>query len=63
MSPANIGPRECAKRLAFGVAMSAGGAAAGTALLFFNAGRAWRLLLFFPFWLAALGLLQARGKT
>ena len=63
MKIANIGPREGQKRLGFGLAMLALAIGMAAGLIFFHAGSSWRLLLFIPFWLAALGLLQAREKT
>jgi hypothetical protein len=59
----NLGPRESRKRLVFGFAMLALGAGLIAALEVLHAGRLWRLVLFFPFWLAALGLIEAREKT
>ena len=60
---ANIGPREILKRRVFGIAALAAGAAFAFALFAMDAPRAYRLLIFFPIWLAALGLFQAREKT
>jgi hypothetical protein len=59
----NLGPRESRKRLVFGFAMLALGAGLIAALEVLHAGRTWRLVLFLPFWLAALGLIEAREKT
>lgn len=39
------------------------GVGAGFVLMIFNAPRWWRLVIFFPIWLAGLGLMQARDKT
>lgn len=63
MSVTNLGPKESRKRLVFGLAMLALGAGLIAALEVLHAGRTWRLVLFFPFWLAALGLIEAREKT
>ena len=62
-SAANIGPRERRKRTLMGVVMLivAVGALAGLAAT--GVHRAWRLALFVPFWLAALGWFQARQRT
>ena len=59
----NIGPREQRKRRLMGiVALTVG---VGLAFLFVvtDAPRWSRLVIFFPVWLAGLGLLQAREKT
>ena len=63
MSAVNIGPRESRKRRVMGLA-----ALAASALLAFvvvASGAPWwtRVAIFFPVWLAALGLLQARERT
>ena len=60
---ANIGPRERRKRLLMGVGMLAVGAASALALIATGVPRAWRIGLFFPFWMGALGIFQAREKT
>src|SRR6266481_1211776 len=60
---ANIGPRETLKRRVFGIAALAAGAVFAFALFAMDAPRAYRILIFFPIWLAALGLFQAREKT
>lgn len=59
----NIGPRERAKRLKFGVMALAVGLLATAALVATGAGRGWRGLLFLPFFAAGLGYFQARRKT
>jgi hypothetical protein len=59
----NIGPREQRKRKVFGVIALAVGAATAFLLITFGAPRWARLVIFFPIWLAGLGLLQAREKT
>jgi len=59
----NIGPNERRKRLIWG------GAALVTSVLFTVAlaaggiDRRWRLVVFVPLWIAALGVFQAREKT
>jgi hypothetical protein len=59
----NIGPGETRKRRVMGVAALAAGAALAFGLVV--AGAPWwsRAAVFFPVWLAALGLLQARERT
>ena len=59
----NIGPRERRKRRVMGVA--ALGAGAALAFVLVVSGAPWwsRVVVFFPVWLAALGLLQAREQT
>lgn len=59
----NIGPRQRRVRLTSGVVGIAAGVIGLVALIAFDAPRMWRLLLFFPFGLGALGVLQYRGKT
>ena len=59
----NIGPREQVKRRVMGlVALTVG---VGTAFMLVANGspRPLRLIVFFPFWIAGLGLLQTREKT
>jgi len=57
----NLGPGERRKRLIFGAAALLG--ALGLSLTGFIGAFYQRLFLFLLFWLAALGLLQAREKT
>jgi hypothetical protein len=60
---ANISLQERRKRLMAGVLnllLAAGGLAV---LIFFGAGRWWRLALFVPLYLAASGVFQWRDKT
>lgn len=61
--PVNIGPRERRKRRLMGFAALAFGAALAFALVMLDAPKWSRLALFFPIWIAALGLFQAREKT
>lgn len=62
-SAINIGPGETRKRRVLGIAALAAGALLAFALVV--AGAPWwsRVFVFFPVWLAALGLLQARERT
>jgi hypothetical protein len=60
----NLGPKESRKRLVFGLAMAALGIVMAAGLSLVPAADVyWRLLLFLPFWLAVLNLLQAKEKT
>lgn len=60
---ANIGRRERRKRLLFGLAGFAAGAAVETALAVRGAPAWWRVAVFAAFWLGALGVMQASGHT
>lgn len=60
---ANIGPRERARRLRLGAAAFVVSIAAAAALIGTGAPRAWRVTLFAPLLVAALGFFQARDKT
>lgn len=59
----NIGPREQRKRRVMGVVALTVGVAFAFLLVVTGAPRALRLVVFFPVWIAGLGLLQAREKT
>jgi hypothetical protein len=60
----NLGPVETRKRMMFGAAMLTLGVAATAVVFFLHVRRgAWLLLLFIPFWLGTLGLLQGREST
>jgi hypothetical protein len=59
----NIGPKEIRKRRILGFAALSAGALLAFALFALNAPRPLRLFVFFPIWLAGLGLFQAREKT
>lgn len=59
----NIGPKESRKRLMMGAAAFALGVGILVALMLTGANRWWRIVLFLPFWMGALGLFQAMGKT
>ncbi|MGI9106884.1 MAG: hypothetical protein ACR2G4_11620 [Pyrinomonadaceae bacterium] len=60
---ANIGPREQRKRRLLGIVALTVGVAAAFVLVVYGAPRGLRAVVFFPIWLAGLGLLQAREKT
>lgn len=59
----NIGPREQRKRRLLGIVALTVGVAAAFVLVVMEAPRPSRAVVFFPVWLAGLGLLQAREKT
>lgn len=59
----NIGPGEIRKRVRFGVLMLAAGLVLAAVMIAGGVERWWRVALFLPFWLAALGYFQAREKT
>ena len=59
----NIGPQQRRKRYVMGALMLGVGLVAGYALLLLPLDRYWRLLLFYPFAVGALGFFQAREKT
>jgi len=59
----NIGAREQRKRRLLGIVALTIGVAAAFVLVVYDAPRALRAVIFFPIWLAGLGLLQAREKT
>lgn len=60
---ANIGPRGRRQRRILGLWMVAVGLLAVGAFIVAGLAPAWTLLAFVPFWLGALGLLQARERT
>lgn len=60
---ANIGPRQIRRRWKMGVIGGTVALVTLAALLYADAPRAARLILFVPLWTAALGFLQAREKT
>ena len=60
---ANIGPRERRKRRLLGIVSLTVAVAVAFVLVAFGAPRWSRLVVFFPLWMAGLGLLQAREKT
>ncbi|HEV2914854.1 MAG TPA: hypothetical protein VGX92_16370 [Pyrinomonadaceae bacterium] len=59
----NIGPREIRKRRLLGVVALTVGVAAAFLLVIYGAPRPSRAVIFFPIWIAGLGLMQAREKT
>ncbi len=59
----NIGPRERAKRMRFGVIAGAITAAVGTAAIALNAPVWARAFVFLPALMAGYGVFQAREKT
>jgi hypothetical protein len=60
---ANIGPRERRKRRVLGIVSLTVAVGVAFLLVSFGAPRWSRLVVFFPLWMAGLGLLQAREKT
>lgn len=60
---ANIGARERRRRLTLGLTLLWFGVMLAIALVVAEVNRLWRFTLFFPFWVAAIGVLQAREKT
>jgi hypothetical protein len=59
----NIGPREVRKRRLLGIVAFTVGVGLAFLLVIFEAPRLLRLIIFFPIWIAGLGLFQAREKT
>ena len=59
----NIGPRGRRRRFALGLVMGAVGLVAVAALIVAGAAPGWVLAAFVPFWVGALGLIQARERT
>jgi hypothetical protein len=60
---ANIGAHERRKRLIFGIVASGVGVVIAVLLVVIHAPLVWRLPLFLPFYVGALGIFQARDKT
>lgn len=60
---ANIGPRERKRRLRFGLGAGGLSLIAAVLLIAGAASPGWRLTLFVPLFLAALGYFQARDRT
>ena len=58
----NIGPREQRKRRVLGIVALTVGVGTAFVLVIYDAPRWSRLVIFFPIWIAGLGLLQAREK-
>jgi hypothetical protein len=59
----NIGPTERRKRMWVGLAGLGLGIVIAVALVGMGAPRLWRVPVLFPFWVGALGFVQARDKT
>jgi hypothetical protein len=59
----NIGPSERRMRIRFGVGFLAASFLLAAILLATSVGRPWRLVVFVPLWIGALGVFQAREKT
>ncbi len=59
----NIGPRERRKRRLLGIVALAIGVGIAFTLVVLEAPRWSRAIVFFPVWMAGLGLLQSREKT
>lgn len=59
----NINARERRKRRLLGLVALGAGIALACVFVVMDASRTWRLLVFPPFWFAALGLLQARESV
>jgi len=59
----NIGTRERRKRRVFGIVALTIGVGLAFMLVVFGAPRWSRVVVFFPIWMAGLGLLQSREKT
>lgn len=62
-NPGNIGPREQAKRRVMGIIFLVVGVVLVFLMIAYDAPRLSRAAVFFPLWMAGLGLLQAREKT
>jgi hypothetical protein len=59
----NIGPRQRQRRLAIGIVALLLGVALVVALIWLEAGAAWLLVAFVPFFVGLLGLVQAHECT
>ena len=59
----NIGPAGRRRRLIWGAVALGASVLFATALAVRGADRRWRLVVFLPVWIAALGVFQAREKT
>ena len=61
--PANIGQHEARKRRLMGIVALTAGVGLAFLSVFFQAPRFLRLIVFFPIWIAGLGLFQARERV
>jgi len=59
----NLGPREVRKRRLMGYVALAAGVGLAFLSVALNTPRWTRVIVFFPVWIAGLGLFQAREKT
>ena len=59
----NIGEREQLKRRVMGIVCLVVGAGLAFMLIAYDAPRLFRVVVFFPLWMAGLGLFQAQAKT
>ncbi|MEJ7709616.1 MAG: hypothetical protein WKF84_07085 [Pyrinomonadaceae bacterium] len=59
----NIGARESRKRRLMGIAALASGVGLAFVIVATEVPRAYRLLVFIPFWIACLGMLQSRAQV
>lgn len=59
----NLGPRQRRRRLVVGIVGFAVAIVVVAAVIARGGAPGWTLLAFLPFWLGALGLIQAREKT
>jgi len=59
----NIGPRERKRRLVGGLVFLAIAVCVAVCLVWFQAPRPWRLLVFLPAWASAIGFFQVSEKT
>jgi hypothetical protein len=59
----NIGPHEREMRIRVGVSFLLTGVVLAATLLAMSVGRPWRLVVFAPLWIGAIGVFQAREKT
>jgi hypothetical protein len=62
-SATNIGPREVRKRRLMGIVALGAGVGLAFISVVLGTPRWARVLVFFPIWIAGLGLFQAREKT
>jgi hypothetical protein len=60
---ANIGPKQRAMRMRFGIATLAVGVAVAAGLVGIGVSGPWRLFVLLPFWAGATGVFQAQEKT